>query len=209
MRREPQTVPYNNGEQTGRTLSGTVLTLGFDYDGQLTSITNAGSVTSFGFDAIGRRVTRAVGGTTTRFYYDGERDLVEKQGSTTTGTYTYGEDLIRKGSETLLYDGQGNLRCSTNAFQTVVDTANPDAFGKTIGSTGSTASPFQFGATSGYQNWGDVGLYHVGARSYDPQVGPFIIRDTNLNQYPSVSHCLNLSSANIRLIKVQKKIISA
>jgi RHS repeat-associated protein len=163
---------------------GVAYTLAFDYDGQLTGITTGGTVKSFGFNAIGRRVTRTAGGVTTRFYYDGDRDLVEKQGATTTGTYTYGEELIRKDSETLLYDGGGNLRCSTNASQAIVDTANPDAFGKTIGSSGSTNSPFQYGGTSGYQNWGDAGLYHVGARSYDPQVGRFISRDTDLSQNP-------------------------
>jgi YD repeat-containing protein len=96
----------DNGEQTGRTLSGTAYTLAYDYDGQMVSSTVGGVTTSFGYDASGRRVSRTAGGTTTKFYYDGGSILDEKQGSTTTAVYTYGEGPIRKDSEVPLFDGR-------------------------------------------------------------------------------------------------------
>ncbi|HLJ68170.1 MAG TPA: RHS repeat-associated core domain-containing protein [Chloroflexota bacterium] len=176
---------YNaNGEQTGRTLSGTAYTLAYDYDGQMTSAAVGGATTSFAYDASGRRVTRTAGGTTTRFYYNGGGILAEKQGSTTTAVYTYGEGLIRKDSEVPLFDGLGSERTVTNGSQTVTGTLNLDAFGNQVGSTGSSSSPYTFAATSGYRNDGDAGLTHVGARYYDAQVGRFITRDTDLSERP-------------------------
>ena len=53
-----------------------------------------------------------------------------------------------------------------------------------MATSGSSASPYTFAATSGYRNDGDAGLTHVGARYYDAQVGRFITRDTVLDQHP-------------------------
>ncbi|MCW3054245.1 MAG: repeat-containing protein, partial [Chthonomonadales bacterium] len=177
---------YNaNGEQTGRTLSGTAYTLAYDYDGQLLSTSVGGSTqSSFAYDATGRRVSRTNGGNTTKFCYAGGQILAEKQGSTTTAVYTYGNSLIRKDSEYPLFDGGGHERTVTNGSQTVTGTINFDGFGNTVGSTGSSASPYMYGATSGYRTEGDAGLSHVGARYYDAQVGRFITRDTELDQKP-------------------------
>jgi RHS repeat-associated protein len=176
---------YNtNGEQTGRTLSGTAYTSAFDYDGELTSLTQGSTVTSFSYDAAGRRVSRTSGGTTTDFLYDGNQVLLEEQGSTTTATYTYGNGLIRKDGETPLFDGLGSERTVTNSSQTVTGTATYEGFGQTVATTGSSTDPYMFAATSGYRNDGDAGLMHVGARYYDAQVGRFITRDTYLDQKP-------------------------
>jgi RHS repeat-associated protein len=43
-----------------------------------------------------------------------------------------------------------------------------------------------FGATSRYRDDGDAGLILVGARYYDPAVGRFITRDTDLSQFAFV-----------------------
>jgi YD repeat-containing protein len=172
---------YNaNGEQTGRTLSGTSHTLAYDYEGQLTSISVGGSTTaSFEYDALGRRYSRTSGGTTTRFYYQGSKVLLEKQGSTFTGVYAYGNTLLRRGSEVPLFDGLGSERTVTNGSQTVTGTINFDAFGQTNATTGSSSSPYMFAATSGYRSDGDAGLQHVGARYYDPQVGRWFWRSVD------------------------------
>ena len=177
---------YNaNGEQTGRTLSGTAYTLAYDYDGQLTSTSVGGSVqSSFAYDATGRRVSRTNGGTTTKFYYGAGKILVETQGGTTTAVYTYGNALIRKDGEIPLFDGQGNERIVTNANQTQINGVNFDGFGNTIGTFGSSTSSYMYGATSGYRTEGDAGLSQVGARYYDAQVGRFTSRDTYLDQKP-------------------------
>ncbi len=156
----------------------------YDYDGQCTSTTQGGNTTSFATDALGRRVCRTAGGTTTNFQYAGDAVLLEKQGASTTGTYTYGNALIRKDGETPLYDGLGTARAETSSAQAVTFTQTPDAFGNTVATTGSTGSSYQFAATSGYRSDGDAGLMKVGARYYDPQTGSFITRDTYLDQKP-------------------------
>ena len=176
---------YNaNGEQTSRTLSGTAYTLSYDYEGQLTSIVQGANTTSFTYDALGRRMSRTAGGVTTSFLYDGEKVLLEKQGATTTATYTLGNVLIRKDGEYPLFDGLGSERTVTNASQTVTGTISFEGFGQTIATTGSSTSAYMYGATSGYRTEGDAGLIKVGARYYDPQVGRFITRDTVLTEHP-------------------------
>jgi len=176
---------YNaNGEQTGRTLSGTAYVVAFDYDGRQTSITQGVNVTSYIYDGLDRRLSRTSGGTTTSFLYDGNAILLEKQGTTTTATYTYGNALVRKDGETPLFDGLGSERTVTSSTQVITGTLTMDGFGNQVASTGSSANPYMFAATSGYRNDGDAGLTHVGARYYDAQVGRFTTRDTELDQHP-------------------------
>jgi RHS repeat-associated protein len=74
----------------------------------------------------------------------------------------------------------------TNGSHSVTGTINFDGFGQTVGSTGSSTSPYMFAATSGYRTDGDAGLMHVRARYYDPQVGRFISRDSVLTEHPYV-----------------------
>ncbi len=172
---------YNaNGDQTTRTLAGASYALTYDYDDQLTSTGGA----SFTYDAGGRRVSRTSGGVTTNFLFDGGSVLLEKQGSSTTATYTYGNALIRKDGETPLLDGLGSERTVTNSGQSVAASLTLSAFGQTVASTGSSTSAYQFGATSGYRSEGDAALTLVGCRFYDAQVGRFITRDTVLTEKP-------------------------
>jgi RHS repeat-associated protein len=129
-------------------------------------------------------MTRTAGGVTTSFLYDGASVLLEKQGSTTTATYTYGNALVRKDGETPLFDGLGSERTVTNTSGAVQGTLTMTAFGQPVASTGSSTDPYEFAATSGYRNDGDAGLTLVGARYYDAQTGSFISRDTDLSQLP-------------------------
>jgi RHS repeat-associated protein len=77
----------------------------------------------------------------------------------------------------------GTERTVTNSSQTVTGTINYDGFGQRVGTTGSSTSPYMFAATSGYRTEGDAGLQYVGARFYDPQVGRFITRDTEIDEH--------------------------
>ena len=94
----------------------------------------------------------------------------------------YGVSLIRRNGEFFLYDGLGSARTYTNASGAVTASAVYDGFGNTVATSGSTSSPYQFGATSGYRNDGDAGIMQVGARYYDPATGSFLTRETDLNQ---------------------------
>jgi RHS repeat-associated protein len=134
-------------------------------------------------DALGRRYGRTAGGTTTVFYYAGSRVLLEKQGDTFTGVYTYGNALLRRNAEYPLYDGHGSERTVTNGSETVTGTINFEAFGQTAGTTGSSSSPYMYAGVWGYRTDGDAGLMHVGARYYDAQVGRFTTWDTVLSEH--------------------------
>ncbi|MBM3494529.1 MAG: hypothetical protein FJX72_09465 [Armatimonadetes bacterium] len=79
--------------------SGTARPLSHDYEGQLTQITQGQNTTDLVYDALGRRYSRTAGGTTTVFYSAGSQVLLEKQGDTFTGVYTYGNSLLRRNSE--------------------------------------------------------------------------------------------------------------
>ena len=114
--------------------------------------------------------------------FDAGRVILESQGGNFTGTYTYGVSLIRRNGEFLLYDGLGSARTFTNASGAVTASAVYDGYGNTVATSGSTSSPYQFRATSGYRNDGDAGIMQVGARYYDRATGSFLTRDTDLSQ---------------------------
>jgi RHS repeat-associated protein len=167
----------DDGTLASRTAGSTTTSFTWDYEAQLTGI---GSSLSFGYDALGRRVSRTSGSTTTTFCLDGNQVALEKQGSTTTANYIYGDTLVARGSETMMFDGHGSLRTVTNSSGSVTATGNWEAYGQAVGGTGSSSTPYQYGATSGYRNDEDAGLLHIGARWYDPAVGRWISADTHL-----------------------------
>jgi RHS repeat-associated protein len=92
--------------------------------------------------------------------------------------------LIRKDREYSLYDGLGSSRTVTDASQSVIRTLTYNAFGQLSASSGSSTTNYMIGATSGYESNGDTGIILVGARYYDPQVGRFLTRDSELDQKP-------------------------
>ena len=98
------------------------------------------------------------------------------------GTYTYGVSLIRRNEEFFHYDGIGSARTFTNASGVVTAAAMYGGFGNTVATSGSTGSPYQFGATFGYRCDGDAGIMQVGAKYYDPSTGSFLTRDADLGQ---------------------------
>jgi len=171
-----------DGDRISETVNGVTTAFGYDYDNQLVSITTGSNVVGYAYDALGRRVSRTAGGVTTTSLFDGGRVILEAQGGTVTGTYTYGVSLIRRNGEFFLYDGLGSARTFTNASGVVTAVAIYDGFGNTVATFGSTSSPYQFGATSGYRNDGDAGIMQMGARYYDPATGSFLTRDTDLSQ---------------------------
>ncbi len=184
---------YNaNGDRTSETIGGQVTTFGYDFDDQLVSLSKPGTTEAFGYDAIGRQVNKSVNGVQTGYYFDGEQILEEKTGSgTLLAQYVWGNGLARCNGEYPLSDGRGNVRQSTNSSQSITSANAPTAFG--IGSvTGGTASAYSYGASSGYRQDGvapvglpgSYSLQKVGARYYDPAVGGFLTRDTDLSQSP-------------------------
>jgi RHS repeat-associated protein len=124
------------------------------------------------------------GGANQTTEYDTRPALLEKQRSAVAAAHTWGSGLVRRNSEYPLYDGHGSERTVTDGSETVTGTVNFEAFGQTVGSTGSSSSPYMYAGNWGYRTDGDAGLMHVGARYYDPQVGRWASRDAVLNQHP-------------------------
>ncbi len=114
----------------------------------------------------------------------------QKQTNQTTARINlYGNGLVSSGGETLLSDGLGAVRQSTNGSQSVVWSGTSQAYGVSLAASGSTGNHYQWGAQSGYRTdgFGPTGaspLTKVGARYYDPEFGCFLSRDTDLSQSP-------------------------
>lgn len=186
---------YNaNGDQITSTINGVQTTYAYDFDDQLVSITKGGSTTSFQYDGLGRQANRTVNGNLTAYFLDGEQMLEETTASWAVQVqYTWGNGLVRRGSEYPMTDAQGTTKLETNASQTMTSTQETEAFGRTIATTGSTASPYGFHGGDGYRSDGDgpAGLepyQKVGSRYYDATYGRFITRDTDLSQ-PAYAYC--------------------
>ena len=90
----------HNQNRTSKTIGGVTDTYSYDSHDKLTST----SFKSYYYDAGGNCTSVVVGGNTTALTWDGGSILTEKQGSTTTAVYTYGEGLIREESEVTLFD---------------------------------------------------------------------------------------------------------
>jgi len=73
--------------------------------------------------------------------------------------------------ETYHFDWIGSARALTDGAQTVLATQNFDAFGVSVGSTGSSGNTYKFDGEWRYRDDGDFGLLHVGARYYEPGTG--------------------------------------
>ncbi len=162
---------------------------GYDFAGNLTGIAAAGSSpVSFVYDGLDRQFGWQSGGSQLDYQLDGDTTLTETN-QTTARVNLYGNGLVSSGGESLLYDGLGAVRQTTNGSQNVTWSAAYYGFGQTIASGGSTVDHYQWGASSGYRSDGfgpadAAPLQKVGARYYDPTLGCFLTRDTELGQKP-------------------------
>ncbi len=108
--------------------------------------------------------------------------LTETTGGSTS-QYLWGPGgLVRRNGEWPTTDALGNTRTITNGSQSVTSNQVPDAYGCPVSSGGTTAVPYQWHGGSGYRQDLDAGLVQVGARYYDPAVGRFTSRDSDLSQ---------------------------
>jgi RHS repeat-associated protein len=132
------------------------------------------------------------------FQYDGVRPVLE--GTLSGDTFTTVNRYVIEGSSYhdplisasigganryYLYDGLGSTRQLVDSSQTVTDTYQYEAFGNSMGSTGSTPNPYKYVGSLGYYQTGSS-LQHLGARYYMPEVGRFLQRD-RLEQARSTS----------------------
>jgi len=114
------------------------------------------------------------------------------QGTTVTADYGASAEKLSGTVSWMLQDGQGSTRRLLNSSQSVVASYVSDAFGNSVGGSGTSTNPFIWNGGSGYYADAESGLQKVGARYYDPAVGRWISQDTELVAgSPADSQALN------------------
>ncbi len=147
------------------------------------------SVTST-FNGDNLRMQRVDNSGTVRYVWDGQAYLAETDGSNVMqAEYTqepaqYGGLLsqyrLTGGVWTPSYyhfDRIGSTRALTSSSGSITDTYFYEAFGTSLGGTGSTVNPFQFIGQLGYYRDAASGLYYVRQRVYDPVTGRWVSVD--------------------------------
>ena len=152
----------------------------------------AGAVT-FAYDSDGKRVRKTSGENTTTYYYNGNvlSGLVRRAaGSTGVGTTvqfvydTQGKPfMLRLNGKTdyfYLYNGLGDVTGLVDSSNQVVVRYQYNSWGKvtstqdTSGVSLATLNPFRYRK---YVHDPETGLYCLGSRYYDPEVGRFVNAD--------------------------------
>jgi len=75
------------------------------------------------------------------------------------------------------FDRLGSVRFISDDAGQVVGEYVYDAFGNVLSFSGSISQPYQYIGREGYYREGELGLYLLGQRWYDEEVGRFISRD--------------------------------
>jgi len=195
----------NNGNMTSMVQPGPVTTTyGYNYENRLASVTNPSYTAAYTYSADGLRlrIQESNAQYTDRwFQYDGVRPVLE--GTLSGDTYTTTAKYVWEGDSYYsplvysmlggtwryhMYDGLGSTRqlMLHASPYTITDTYSYEAFGNSMGSTGSTPNPYRYVGSLGYYQTGND-LMHLGARYYMPEVGRFLASDPiNIG---SLSYC--------------------
>jgi len=172
----------------------------YDDANRLTKVEkNTETLGEYVYDGQGRRIQVTEDGVTTTYIYTGLNVLYEEN-TTGAATYIYGptrrlakRTTINEETNTFYYhtDHLGSTRLVTDDSKNIVSAATYHPFGTPCTEEGSEEYLFTG------QKRDSTGLYYLGARYYDPEIGGFIARDPlpgttqspqTLNQYV---YCLN------------------
>ncbi|GIV16605.1 MAG: hypothetical protein KatS3mg022_2040 [Armatimonadota bacterium] len=74
-------------------------------------------------------------------------------------------------------DGLGHTRLLLDSSGNITDRYGYDAWGNPIEQAGTAFNPFRWNGAAGYEWTPATGLYHVGAREYDPRTARWLQRD--------------------------------
>ncbi|GIV15001.1 MAG: hypothetical protein KatS3mg022_0436 [Armatimonadota bacterium] len=74
-------------------------------------------------------------------------------------------------------DGLGHTRLLLDSSGNITDRYSYDAWGNPIEQAGTAFNPFRWNGAAGYEYVLFTGLYHVGAREYDPRTARWLQRD--------------------------------
>ncbi len=159
------------------------------------------------YDALGRRVgqeiIRETGTTRTYYVYEGDTIVAEVDGSgRIVAEYVWGllgpiaRIDLQNPANTRYYviDGLGHVRALVSPSGIITDRYTYDSWGNLIEQAGDTPNPFTWNGAYGYEFIPFTGLYHVGAREYDPRTARWLQRDPIdvAGGHPNVyAYCLN------------------
>ncbi|MCS7192110.1 MAG: RHS repeat-associated core domain-containing protein, partial [Armatimonadetes bacterium] len=139
-----------------------------------------GQIVRFTYDGLGRRVRKEGPNGVFTYLHDGFQVLSD-------GLVEYawvGSRLIgeRWTTGTMpkfwhLTDGRVSTRLLTDTNQQVAATFDYKAFGELWQSSGNVATTRRFVSYGGYEYELETGLYHIGYRYYDPEIGRFLSID--------------------------------
>ena len=159
---------------TGRTFA-------WDVFNRMTATTAAGSTVTHTYNGDGLKTKRVGPSGTTNYYHDGIRPIWETNSAgAMTAQYDrdiFGNLLSRLESGTRRYyhhDGLGSTTAITDTAGNVSATMLYDAWGNVRTNSGSTQGNYRF---TGAERDVTTGLYHMGARFYDPTIGRWLSED--------------------------------
>ena len=174
----------DNGNTLTKTVAGEgTTTYTWDDRNRLVAVQTAdGDAIEYEYNEENIRVSSTVNGVETVFVVDGNRAyhqvLEEYVEGELEARYVYGLDLIsveREGEVAVyLTDGLGSTRALTDGEGNVVATYDYDAYGETIGSSGSIVNDYLF---AGEQFDSELDQYYLRQRFYDQGTGRFGRRD--------------------------------
>lgn len=167
-------------DANGNTLTGAGRSYAYNTKNQTTSVTpSGGSATSLAYLGQSQNELTGIGASTVQNNALG----VGKQ--TTSGTASHfirdsGGGLVgeKVGTARHYYiaDNLGSIRGVTNSSGALSNTYRYEPYGSLASSTGSVSNPMKFAGGHGLHDTG-LGLYHFGARYYDPAIGRWTQQD--------------------------------
>jgi RHS repeat-associated protein len=165
-------------------LTGTTAGQSFTYDAfnRMTQAVGTGGTATYTYNGAGLKVQRVGPDGTTRYYYNGFRPIWETDG---IGTMTaeldrdiFGNLLSRREASGIRRyyhpDGLGSTIGLTDEAGNVAATMLYDSWGQVRTSVGVGIGKYQF---TGAEMDSATGLYHMGARFYDPSIGRWLSED--------------------------------
>ncbi|MBV6459715.1 MAG: hypothetical protein HONBIEJF_02867 [Fimbriimonadaceae bacterium] len=165
------------GRTTAVTTGAGTTTFAYDFEDRVTSVSYPGSGSStYGYNGLDTRVS-ASGSFGSRTYRRAGAGVTAPVLGDGVSHFTPGVS-VRTGSDTRYqHAGLKNIDAQSSGSQSISATQTYDAFGQTLGSSGSWSGPFGYGGAFGYQSEPDSGLQLLGHRYYDPSAGRFLSRD--------------------------------
>jgi RHS repeat-associated protein len=180
-------VTYSHDANGNLTSTSSGQSFAWDVFNRMTSATGGGGTATYTYNGDSLKIRRVGPDGTTRYYYDGIRPIWEADGA---GSMTaqldrdiFGNLLSRKepaGTRRYYhFDGLGSTTALSDEAGAIMSTLLYDAWGNQRSTSGAAVPNYRF---TGAELDSATGLYHMGARFYDPAIGRWLSEDSVQNQ---------------------------